>query len=247
MVFFINAYFVFFFFLLFLSFLNLFVFHLISALWHLFDLLSSLSISLVHEKLTLSHCRHTISAARACFLDNDLGSLSPGKLADFVVLSTDSWNDFAAEGSASVEATYVAGVRAYPWKLSSLVNWSTEIDTIEKGIAPGWILLGIKLWYVAAFIMETKDMSCRKQSLDTISEDIFSVSDCSKMFVWFPCRYNINGYVNEILDLLLLTSGRFKSQFFFCMSMQLAHAQELWILMPISLYKMISFLINQAW
>ncbi|GMY22717.1 protein LONG AFTER FAR-RED 3-like isoform X1 [Fagus crenata] len=68
------------------------------------------------ECLTLNDAlkAHTISAARACFLDNDLGSLSPGKLADFVVLSTDSWNDFAAEGSASVEATYVAGVRAYP-------------------------------------------------------------------------------------------------------------------------------------
>ena len=58
--------------------------------------------------------RHTISAAQACFLDNDLGSLSPGKLADFVILSTDSWDDFAAEGSASIEATYVSGVQAYP-------------------------------------------------------------------------------------------------------------------------------------
>ncbi|GKU91346.1 hypothetical protein SLEP1_g5231 [Rubroshorea leprosula] len=56
---------------------------------------------------------HTISAARACFLDNNLGSLTPGKLADFVVLSTDSWEDFATEGSASVEATYLSGVQAY--------------------------------------------------------------------------------------------------------------------------------------
>ena len=58
--------------------------------------------------------RHTLSAAHACFLENDLGSLSPGKLADFVILSTDSWEDFAAEGSASIEATYVSGVQAYP-------------------------------------------------------------------------------------------------------------------------------------
>lgn len=43
-----------------------------------------------------------------------MGSLSPGKLADFVILSTDSWDDFAAEGSASIEATYVGGIKAYP-------------------------------------------------------------------------------------------------------------------------------------
>ncbi|KAL9298348.1 hypothetical protein ACSQ67_024244 [Phaseolus vulgaris] len=57
---------------------------------------------------------YTISAARASFLDKDLGSLSPAKLADFVVLSTDSWQDFAEEASASIEQTYVSGVRAYP-------------------------------------------------------------------------------------------------------------------------------------
>ncbi|KAF8398253.1 hypothetical protein HHK36_017180 [Tetracentron sinense] len=57
---------------------------------------------------------YTISAAQASFLDNDLGSLSPGKLADFVVLSTDSWDDFAVEASASVKATYVGGIQAYP-------------------------------------------------------------------------------------------------------------------------------------
>lgn len=58
--------------------------------------------------------RYTISAARACFIDNDLGSLSIGKLADFVILSTDSWKDFAETASASIEATYVSGVKAYP-------------------------------------------------------------------------------------------------------------------------------------
>ncbi|XP_027911178.1 protein LONG AFTER FAR-RED 3 isoform X2 [Vigna unguiculata] len=57
---------------------------------------------------------YTISAARASFLDKDLGSLSPGKLADFVILSTDSWQDFAEDADASIEQTYVSGVRAYP-------------------------------------------------------------------------------------------------------------------------------------
>ncbi|KAK6933978.1 Amidohydrolase 3 [Dillenia turbinata] len=68
------------------------------------------------ERITLGAALEgfTISAARACFLDEYLGSLSPGKLADFVILSTDSWDDFVAEGSASVEATYVGGIRAYP-------------------------------------------------------------------------------------------------------------------------------------
>ncbi|XP_050234493.1 protein LONG AFTER FAR-RED 3 isoform X2 [Mercurialis annua] len=57
---------------------------------------------------------HTISAADACFLENEVGSLSPGKRADFVILSSTSWDDFEAQGSASVEATYVAGAQAYP-------------------------------------------------------------------------------------------------------------------------------------
>ncbi|WCJ39106.1 Protein LONG AFTER FAR-RED 3 [Euphorbia peplus] len=57
---------------------------------------------------------HTISAAEACFLENEIGSLSPGKLADFVILSTSSWDDFEKEGTASVEATYLAGLQAYP-------------------------------------------------------------------------------------------------------------------------------------
>ncbi|XP_004514888.1 protein LONG AFTER FAR-RED 3 isoform X2 [Cicer arietinum] len=57
---------------------------------------------------------YTISAARASFIDNDLGSLSIGKQADFVILSTDSWNDFAEAASASIEATYVSGMKAYP-------------------------------------------------------------------------------------------------------------------------------------
>ncbi|KAK9912780.1 hypothetical protein M0R45_036622 [Rubus argutus] len=60
---------------------------------------------------------YTLSAARACFLDSDLGSLSPGKLADFVILSTYSWDNFVAKGSASIEATFVGGVKAYPGNL----------------------------------------------------------------------------------------------------------------------------------
>ncbi|KAK4406349.1 protein LONG AFTER FAR-RED 3 [Sesamum angolense] len=67
------------------------------------------------ERISLSDALngYTISAARSCFLDEDIGSLSPGKMADFVVLSVDSWDKFAAEASASVEATYVGGSQAY--------------------------------------------------------------------------------------------------------------------------------------
>ncbi|CAN8279522.1 unnamed protein product [Cochlearia groenlandica] len=57
---------------------------------------------------------HTISAARAAFLDDHLGSLSQGKLADFVVLSTSSWDEFLNDGSVSVLATYVGGKKVYP-------------------------------------------------------------------------------------------------------------------------------------
>lgn len=68
------------------------------------------------ECITLSDAlnAHTISAAYASFLESHIGSLSPGKWADFVVLSADSWEKLESEASASVEATYVSGVQAYP-------------------------------------------------------------------------------------------------------------------------------------
>ncbi|XP_078178771.1 amidohydrolase family isoform X1 [Carex rostrata] len=58
---------------------------------------------------------HTISAAHACFLDQELGSLSPGKYADFVVLPANSWAEFAQNLSDFVSATYVNGKQAYPF------------------------------------------------------------------------------------------------------------------------------------
>ncbi|XP_071932056.1 protein LONG AFTER FAR-RED 3 isoform X6 [Coffea arabica] len=75
-----------------------------------------------HEAWSSSECMnlsdalkaYTIWAAHGCFLDKDVGSISPGKLADFVVLSTDSWDEFSREGSAYVEATYMGGIRAFP-------------------------------------------------------------------------------------------------------------------------------------
>ncbi|TYH68108.1 hypothetical protein ES332_D06G236400v1 [Gossypium tomentosum] len=68
------------------------------------------------ERLSLNDAliAHTISAAWACFLENEIGSLSTGKLADFVILSSDSWDEFATGGSTSVNATYVGGIQAYP-------------------------------------------------------------------------------------------------------------------------------------
>ncbi|XP_076896659.1 protein LONG AFTER FAR-RED 3-like isoform X2 [Bidens hawaiensis] len=64
-------------------------------------------------KLTDALNAHTISAARACFLDEDIGSLSVGKIADFVILNTRTWDHLAHE-TTSVAATYVGGVQAYP-------------------------------------------------------------------------------------------------------------------------------------
>ncbi|XP_071715517.1 protein LONG AFTER FAR-RED 3 [Rutidosis leptorrhynchoides] len=65
-------------------------------------------------KLTDALNAYTISAARACFLDEDLGSLSAGKMADFVILNAESWDSFVTQETTSVAATYVSGVQAYP-------------------------------------------------------------------------------------------------------------------------------------
>ncbi|XP_065029057.1 protein LONG AFTER FAR-RED 3-like isoform X2 [Musa acuminata AAA Group] len=56
----------------------------------------------------------TISAAYAGFLDQELGSLSADKYADFVVLPVDSWDQLAGDLPTTVLATYVNGKQAYP-------------------------------------------------------------------------------------------------------------------------------------
>ncbi|URD79796.1 CW-type Zinc Finger [Musa troglodytarum] len=56
----------------------------------------------------------TISPAYAGFLDQELGSLSADKYADFVVLPVDSWDQLAGDLPTTVLATYVNGKQAYP-------------------------------------------------------------------------------------------------------------------------------------
>ncbi|KAL7593708.1 protein LONG AFTER FAR-RED 3 [Lactuca sativa] len=66
-------------------------------------------------KLTDALNAHTISAAEACFLDEEIGSLSSGKMADFVVLNAHTLDDLITQEETSlVAATYVGGVQAYP-------------------------------------------------------------------------------------------------------------------------------------
>ncbi|KAL2642916.1 hypothetical protein R1flu_010503 [Riccia fluitans] len=55
---------------------------------------------------------YTVDAAYAAFMDEDVGSLAAGKLADFVVLS-DSLLPSSGETMPKVEATYVGGLQVY--------------------------------------------------------------------------------------------------------------------------------------
>lgn len=77
-------------------------------------------ISYINIKLLTSlnayfeYGRSTISAAYAGFLDQELGSLSADKYADFVVLPVDSWDQLAGDLPTTVLATYVNGKQAYP-------------------------------------------------------------------------------------------------------------------------------------
>ncbi|URD81531.1 Amidohydrolase family [Musa troglodytarum] len=62
----------------------------------------------------LEGSKSTISPAYAGFLDQELGSLSADKYADFVVLPVDSWDQLAGDLPTTVLATYVNGKQAYP-------------------------------------------------------------------------------------------------------------------------------------
>ncbi|GLJ50359.1 hypothetical protein SUGI_1073080 [Cryptomeria japonica] len=57
---------------------------------------------------------YTISAAFAAFMEYEIGSLSIGKWADFVILSKNPWNATAPEDFPSVQATYIGGIQVYP-------------------------------------------------------------------------------------------------------------------------------------
>ncbi|PKA53703.1 hypothetical protein AXF42_Ash009199 [Apostasia shenzhenica] len=56
---------------------------------------------------------YTIEAAYACFLENEVGSLSPGKYADFVVLPA-SWEELEMNIPSTISATYVNGIQVFP-------------------------------------------------------------------------------------------------------------------------------------
>lgn len=53
---------------------------------------------------------YTLAAAYASFMDEDIGSISQGKYADFAVLSQDPFHE---DGEVSVLATYKGGIRVF--------------------------------------------------------------------------------------------------------------------------------------
>ena len=55
----------------------------------------------------------TINAAKQNFLDEELGSIEAGKLADFVVLDKDPTQKNYELMSIEVEQTYVGGVQIF--------------------------------------------------------------------------------------------------------------------------------------
>jgi biotin transport system substrate-specific component len=70
-------------------------------------------------------CRYTVGAAYASFMDTYVGSLSPGKYADFVVLS----HDHVIESDAqSVLATYIGGL---------LVHNTSMVPSMKSSIKQG--------------------------------------------------------------------------------------------------------------
>ncbi|KAK6143296.1 hypothetical protein DH2020_023644 [Rehmannia glutinosa] len=68
---------------------------------------------------------YTISAARACFLDEDVGSLSPGKMADFVILSMDSWDKFLKK------ILLLSLLKLY---VGSILAWKSHVGLIDLKI-----------------------------------------------------------------------------------------------------------------
>ena len=158
----------------FFFFLNLFVIHLISAFYtYLISLLSSVSITFVHEKFVLSHWQaHYLSCS---------GMLPWQWFGIFITWETCRFCHtiyrFMGWLCSRRICIYWGNICFWGTGLSlKAFKWSTEIDTKEKGIiAPGWILLGVKLWYEVVFIAGAKDMSSRKQSLDMVLEEIVSV------------------------------------------------------------------------
>ncbi|KAK8943068.1 hypothetical protein KSP39_PZI008980 [Platanthera zijinensis] len=57
---------------------------------------------------------YTIGAAYGCFMEKEIGSLSAGKYADFVILPASTWEELKTSLPSSVSATFVNGMQAYP-------------------------------------------------------------------------------------------------------------------------------------